>query len=148
MTWHRARHVDDRDLIDAYFDTEAFDGELAALPGDYAPPAGALVLARDGKRPVGCVAMKAVDESSCEMKRMFVEPEVHGRGVGTALAVANIDAARTAGYRTMLLDTSIRQTEAQRLYRKLGFVETSAYYSLPPELADWLVFMRMDLSNC
>jgi len=81
------------------------------------------------------------------MKRMFVEPDVQGRGVGTALAVAIVNAARTAGYRTMLLDTSVRQTEAQRLYRKLGFVETPAYYSLPPELTDWLVFMRMDLPD-
>jgi hypothetical protein len=44
-----------------------------------------------------------------------------------------------------VLDTSVRQIEAPRLYRKLGFVECPAYQALPPRLGDWLVFMRMDL---
>jgi len=145
VAWHRQRHVDDLHLIDRYFDAAAFDAELAGLPGSYAPPRGQLLLARVDGQPAGCVALRPMDDASCEMKRMFVDPQVHGRGVGRALAQAVISEARTTGYTSMWLDTSVRQTEAQNLYRSLGFETVDPYYELPPELVDWLVFMRKRL---
>jgi GNAT superfamily N-acetyltransferase len=145
VAWHRARHVDDRELIDGYFDAVAFERELSQLPGEYGAPAGALLLARSGGTPAGCVALRRLDATACEMKRMFVEPRFQGRGVGTALTTAVIESARAVGYRAMLLDTSIRQAEAQQLYRNFGFVEIPAYYRLPRALSEWLVFMRLDL---
>lgn len=145
VAWHRERHVEDLELIDSYFDGQAFEAELAALPGKYAPPRGRLLLATVGGRPAGCVALREIDEGACEMKRMFVNPEVRGQGVGRALGEAVIQAAREAGYRTMLLDTSFRQAEAQALYRRLGFREIEPYYALPDRLRDWLVFMALDL---
>lgn len=143
--WHRARHVDDLHLIDRYFDADAFEAELASLPGRYSPPDGALLLAADADRPAGCVALRRVDDNACEMKRMFVYPEFHGTGVGRALADAVIDAARALGYRSIVLDTSIHQAEAQRLYRRLGFETVEPYYDLPDDLRAWLVFMEMKL---
>ena len=144
--WHRARHQQDLALIDAYFDTAAFDEELATLPGKYAPPLGQLFLATVEGAPAGCVALRAIDATRCEMKRMFVYPEYHGRGVGRALGEAVLAAGRAAGYRTMLLDTSIRQAEAQALYRRLGFREVAPYYELSEDLRGWLVFMERSLS--
>jgi GNAT superfamily N-acetyltransferase len=96
-------------------------------------------------RPAGCVALRRIDEEACEMKRMFVYEALRGEGVGRALGQAIIDEARGAGYRTMYLDTSIRQHEAQMLYRRLGFLDIGPYYELPPELRDWLVFMKLPL---
>jgi GNAT superfamily N-acetyltransferase len=145
VAWHRERHVDDVRLIDEYFDAVAFDSELAGLPGAYARPGGRLLLAAYDGVPAGCVALRALDATSCEMKRMFVSPSLQGRGVGRALAAAVVDGARDAGYATMWLDTSVRQDEAQRLYRSLGFEVVDPYYELPPDLADWLVFMRLQL---
>jgi ribosomal protein S18 acetylase RimI-like enzyme len=147
VDWHRGRHVDDLRLIDDYFDPEAFEAELAGLPGKYARPTGRLLLALHAGEPAGCVALRGLDSDASEMKRMFVSPRFQGIGVGRALADAVIADARAQGYKTMWLDTSIRQTEAQGLYRSLGFEIVSPYYDLPPALADWLVFMRKDLGD-
>jgi putative acetyltransferase len=145
VAWHRERHQQDLSLIDSYFDAAAFETELASLPGKYAPPTGHLFLATVNGAPAGCVALREIDDDACEMKRMYVYPEYHGRGVGRALGEAVIDAARTAGYRVMRLDTSIRQTEARTLYQRLGFREIAPYYELPEELRNWLVFMELPL---
>ena len=145
VTWHRERHVDDLHLIDRYFDGAAFDHEVADLPGKYARPAGRLLLASVDGRAAGCVALRSLGDGSSEMKRMFVDPAFRGRGVGGALAVQVIDEARSAGYQTMRLDTSVRQLEAIRLYERLGFTRIGPYYDLPAELVDWLVFMELSL---
>ena len=79
------------------------------------------------------------------MKRMFVDPRFHGSGIGRALAEELLAVAKASGYAVMRLDTSKRQTEAQQLYRKLGFREISPYYDLPQPLIEWLVFMERDL---
>lgn len=144
--WHRARHQQDRELIDQYFDAAAFDEELASLPGKYAPPRGALLLATVDGEPAGCVAMRELDADACEMKRMFVYPRMQGRGVGRALGEAVVAAGRAAGYRVMRLDTSIRQDEARALYRRLGFRDIEPYSELPQELREWLVFMELPLA--
>ena len=145
IAWHRGRHQQDLALIDSYFDADAFEAELAGLPGKYAPPRGSLLLATMEDQPVGCVALREIDATSCEMKRMFVYPERQGHGVGRALADAVIRDARAIGYRRMLLDTSIRQVEAQALYRRLGFRDIAPYYDLPEALRNWLVFMELPL---
>jgi GNAT superfamily N-acetyltransferase len=145
ITWHRQRHQQDLPLIESYFDAAAFEEELAGLPGKYAPPRGQLLLATVADQPAGCVALREIDDACCEMKRMFVYPERQGQGVGRALAEAVIRDARALGYRRMLLDTSIRQAEAQALYRRLGFRDIAPYYDLPAALRSWLVFMELPL---
>ena len=80
-----------------------FEGELAGLPGKYAPPEGALLLARDGAQVVGLVGLRPLEAELCEMKRLYVLPEFQGRGIGHAPATAIIDAGRCAGYRAMRL---------------------------------------------
>jgi len=145
IAWHKARHREDIHLIDGYFDAEAFEQELASLPGKYVPPHGQLLLATWEATPAGCVALREIDSASCEMKRMFVYTQFHGKGVGYALADAVINEARALGYRTMRLDTSIRQDEAKGLYQRLGFKPVEPYYEVPEELRNWLVFMELSL---
>src|SRR6476661_2548619 len=145
IAWHKERHGEDIDLINAYFDDAAFEDELVSLPGKYGPPRGQLLLATLDGAPLGCVALREIDSGSCEMKRMFVYPQHHGKGVGRALAEAIIKEARGLGYRAMRLDTSVRQDEANALYRRLGFEAIEPYYELPEDVRNWLVFMELKL---
>ena len=145
VAWHRERHTQDLHLIDAYFDADEFDRELASLPGEYSPPDGALLLAHWQGAAAGCVALRRLDSGACEMKRMFVYPQLHGKGLGRALGQAIIREARSAGYSVMRLDTSVRQVEAQQLYATLGFHRIDPYYELPHAVRNWLVFMELAL---
>ena len=108
-----------------------FDQELEALPGAYAPPGGTLLIARDGDDPAGCVALRAVDAETGEMKRMFVRDRFRGTGLGRRLAVEVIEAAKQRKYRRMVLDTLPKLETAIALYRDLGFRETGPYLSCP-----------------
>jgi putative acetyltransferase len=145
LAWHRERHPEDLELIDAYFDALAFESELEHLPEYYGEPAGDLLLARCDGAIAGCVALRRVDAESCEMKRMFVYPRWQGHGIGRRLGEAIVASATAAGYAVMRLDTSFRQAEALQLYRRLGFEEIEPYYDLPQPLRDWLVFMERRL---
>lgn len=121
-----------------------FEGELAAMPGKYAPPEGELLLARgaDGA-PLGCVALRPVaPEGCCEMKRLYVAPEARGLGLGVALVEAIVGVARDIGYRELRLDTLPDMIEAQSLYARLGFVRIAPYYDTP---VAGTVFMALKL---
>ncbi len=106
-----------------------FEAELAALPGDYAAPAGGIWLAGEGRRALGVVALRPlVEPAACEMKRLYVAPEGRGRGLGKALLQACIDGARARCCKLLYLETlSARMPEAERLYRQAGFLETEPY---------------------
>lgn len=106
---------------------QGFTAELASLPGPYAPPAGALLIAQDAARVAGCVAMRRLDDKTCEMKRLYVRSEFRGSGLGKTLVEAVIHAARHADYRELRLDTLPSMVSAQSLYRRLGFDEIQPY---------------------
>jgi len=81
--------------------------------------------------PDGCVALRRVDDKTCEMKRLYIRPDARRGGIGRALAEAVIAHARARGYDRMLLDTLPTMAEARSLYSSLGFRETDAYRHNP-----------------
>lgn len=109
--------------------------ELAALPGEYAPPHGHLLLAFVDDELAGCGALRALTDvdyaNSCEMKRLYVRPAFRRFGLGRLLAQALFDEARSVGYSTMLLDTLDDMGAARGLYASLGFEEIPPYYYSP-----------------
>ena len=110
---------------------QGFDQELAGLPGDYAPPPGALLIARHGAAAAGCAALRRLDAGTGEMKRMYVREAYRGTGLGRRLALAIVDEARRRRYRRVVLDTLPKLAPAIALYRDLGFRETGPYLPSP-----------------
>ncbi len=122
---------------------QSFEKELAQLPGDYAPPAGRLLLAADGSQLAGCVALHKLESEVCEMKRLYVRPQFRGKGLGRVLAERVVADAREIGYKRLRLDTVEPMMQgAVALYRKLGFREIAPYRENPIEGA---LYMELEL---
>lgn len=119
-----------------------FDEELAHLPGEYAEPRGALMLAFVNGMLAGCCALRPLDScdysNAAEMKRLYVRQPFRGMGLGRQLAEAILDAARHAGYACVLLDTLDDMEAARALYEDLGFEEIPPYYHNPHAGAHYL----------
>ena len=119
-----------------------FEVEVRTLPGVYAPPRGALLVAVQGDRVGGTVALRPLAPDTCEMKRLYLHPALRGLGVGRQLVEAVIQAGRAAGYRRMRLDTLSTMTAARRLYRAFGFKTIPPYGDHPVQHAE---FLELDL---
>jgi ribosomal protein S18 acetylase RimI-like enzyme len=121
---------------------QSFEEELADLKKLYAPPQGCILVATNDENLVGVVALKKIEESVCEMKRLYVKPDFRKFGVGRMLVKLLIERAKEKGYAKMKLDTLTILEPAIALYKSFGFGETTAYYHNP--LAD-VVYMELDL---
>jgi putative acetyltransferase len=121
---------------------QGLEEELARLPGDYAPPGGALLIAHVDGMLAGCCALRLLDNvdyvNACEMKRLYVRPAYRGLGLGRLLAEGILDAARQSGYTSLLLDTLSDMETARALYQELGFEEIPPYYHNPIPGAHYL----------
>ncbi len=128
--------------LDVDLSFQNFETELAQLPGDYAAPRGALLLAYVDGNPAGCCALRPLDNvdipNAAEMKRLFVRKAFRGFGIGRQLAEATLDAARQGGYSCVLLDTLDDMEAARNLYTDLGFESTEPYYYNPIAGAHYL----------
>jgi GNAT superfamily N-acetyltransferase len=114
---------------------QGFAAEIAHLPGPYAPPDGALLLACREGGVLGCIALKRLAPEVAEIKHLYVVQQGRGLGVGKALVAAILKEAARLGYREIKLDTLPHMTQAIALYRGFGFVPIAPYGSFPyPDL--------------
>lgn len=122
----------------------SFDAEIAGLPGVYAPPKGALLLATVVGQPVGCVGLRPFPRNgSCEMKRLYVRPGFRGSKLGKQLVERVLREAVLRGYSSMRLDSHPPTMQAAvEMYRKLGFREVGPE---PLEPVEGLIYMELAL---
>ncbi|KPU43043.1 putative N-acetyltransferase YsnE [Oxobacter pfennigii] len=110
-----------------------FKEELDNLPGGYAAPEGRLMLAYSGDAATGCIALRKIDNVTCEMKRLYIRPEFRGQGLSRIMAEELIKEAKKAGYKYMRLDTLPSMNAAIGLYKSLGFISIEPYRFNPIE---------------
>src|SRR5436190_13209406 len=110
---------------------QEIEAELQGLPGDYAPPHGALFVAQQDDALVGTISLRRFDDGISEMKRLFVRPEGRGRGLAKQLIAVALAEARRLGYSEIRLDTLPMMADAQALYVSLGFRDIAPYYDTP-----------------
>ena len=125
-----------------YLAIQNYDRELLHLEGKYGPPAGRLYLAYCDDRLAGCIALRKLDDTRCEMKRLYVRPPFRKHRIGSILVSKVIADAKAIGYRHLLLDTFPFLDVAIRMYEKLGFRYISKYNDSP--MASTL-YMQLDL---
>lgn len=127
-----------------YLEIQNYDAELEHLEDKYGMPAGRLYLAYCDGKTAGCIGLKKLDDDNCEMKRLYVRPELRGRKIGGLLIQKIIDDAKTIGYKHMLLDTLPFLESAVHMYKKWGFYEIGCYNDSP---MDSSIYMRLDLDD-
>ena len=108
-----------------------FDKELQQLSIMYAATNGGIVLCKKNNDLRGCSAIRKIDTTSCELKRMWVQLPYQKLGIGETLLKECIALAKKLNYKEILLDTLKRLQPAIKLYKKYNFIETEAYYKNP-----------------
>jgi putative acetyltransferase len=122
---------------------QSFDDELKNPLKKYGEPKGCLLLAYWNNEPAGCIALQPLQrEGVCEMKRLYVRDQYRNKRIGDELVKILMQEAKNKGYKKMVLDTLERLQPAIRLYKKHGFVNTSAYYINPLQ---GVVYMEKEL---
>ncbi len=115
----------DADLARFYPPEQRFGPNLRAEHLD--PGRGLFLVARQDGRAVGCGAIRLLDGSTAEAKRMYVQPDLRGQGVGRAVLAGLEASAREHGARRLVLETGVHQQEALALYRRAGFTEVGCW---------------------
>ena len=126
----------------AYLDLQHYEDEVRDLTVKYGLPDGRLYLARIDGKAVGCIALRKLDNTCCELKRLYVRPEYRKRGIAATLIDQILSDARLIGYQQLLLDTMPGLTDAIRMYRNLGFRDIPRYNDSP---LDTTIYMGLEL---
>lgn len=128
------KFIDGARLFHAYADSlhldlsyQDFEAEIAQIASRYGPPEGALLLAYTEDLATGCAGITKWDDTTAELKRMYVMPDYRGRRIGYRLLDHALYVAAESGYQCIRLDTLPDMKRAQELYRAFGFYEISAY---------------------
>ncbi|MEX0289312.1 MAG: GNAT family N-acetyltransferase [Flavobacteriaceae bacterium] len=115
-----------------------FDQEIENIQTQYSKPSGQLIIGYDiENKAVGCVAVRALEEGICELKRMYVRKQSRGLGLGKQLLLKSIESARQLGYERMRLDTLAEMHSAINLYKDIGFYEIEPYRFNPVETSQY-----------
>ena len=112
-----------------------FEEELTELKKMYSAPFGGIILCKKEMDYVGCIAIRKLDSSIAELKRMYVKPAFQHIGIGKTLLMEALLLAGKHNYYKIRLDTLSNMIPAITLYKKNGFYEIPAYYHNPEPTA-------------
>ena len=132
-------------IVEHYYAKEDFTALMDRLPQIHARPKGAVFVAETFADIIGCAMTHPIDADTCEIKRLYVDPNVRGSGAAFALINAAKTQSKADGYTRMVLDSMIWLDEAVRLYDRLGFMECAPYYDPDPAFVDLLIFREIRL---
>lgn len=122
-------------LINIDLAFQKFEEELAGINKMYAPPSGGIILCKSAEIFVGCIAIRKIKDSICELKRMYVNPAFQGRGIGKQLLEKALQLAKDYNYKLIRLDTLNYMKSAIYLYKQYGFYGIDPYYFNPNTIA-------------
>lgn len=125
-----------------YLQLQDYDLELENLDKKYGLPKGRLYIATVEGDVAGCIALRNIDDKSCELKRLYVRPEFRGNQIGQMLIEQIISDARDIGYKQILLETLPFLKSAIYIYEKLGFYQIRPYNDSPMKNS---IYYRYDL---
>jgi GNAT superfamily N-acetyltransferase len=145
VAWQLAEFPELREKILVYFEPVKWEKTLAQLHVIHARPKGAMLLARSGGMPVGCIMYHELMPDVAEVKRLFVSTEARRGGVAALLVETMLQNAKSDGYQEIRLDTAKFLEGAIKLYGRHGFTEMAQSIELPPEIRDLAVFMQRKL---
>ena len=123
-------------------DFQNFEEELHIINSMYGSPTGCLLLVYDQKAPIACAAYRKIGDGICELKRMYIQPNYRGQGIGQELVKLLCEKAKLNGYNLMRLDTLDSMIPAITLYHNNGFYDIDAYYHNPN---DGVVYLEKQL---
>jgi len=109
------------------------------------PPEGIILLLVSDDRVVGMGAVRKLEEGVGEIKRMYIKPELQGRGFGREMMAKLEATARDLGYSTLRLDTAWFLEAAVHVYRKAGFIERDKYPGTESEGDSNYIYMEKKL---
>ena len=117
-----------RELLTRYGVPADRDDVTDDLAADHlAPPLGMFLVGWIGDEPIACGGVRRHDDTTGEVKRMYVAPEHRGRGHSRVMLRSLEDRARALGYTRLVLETGTKQPEAIALYESEGYARIAAY---------------------
>lgn len=125
-----------------YLEIQKYDNEIENPEDKYGMPWGRLYIAFYENQVAGCIALRKLNETECEMKRLYVKPEFRNKGIAKMLVKKVISDSKEIGYSSMLLDTLPFLQTAIKMYKKIGFYEIGCYNDSP---LDNTIYMKLDL---
>ena len=125
-----------------YLEIQKYDNEIENPEDKYGMPWGRLYIAFYENQVAGCIALRKLNDTQCEMKRLYVKPEFRNKGIAKMLVEKVISDSKEIGYSSMLLDTLPFLQTAIKMYKKIGFYEIGCYNDSP---LDNTIYMKLDL---
>ena len=134
----------DRDFAELVRQSDAFYRQMFGDAMDYFDQFNTIdsiehaLIIYNEQMPVACGCIRPFDETSCEIKRMFVLPSHRNQGVGLVVLQELEQWAEELGYQNSVLETSKSLTEAISLYQKSGYRRTE----------NWGPYVEVETSMC